>query len=80
MTIDTLLLDADGVLQRPVVRWDKAREPILDAADASQVRPFLRDILEAERAVRSPSGWLLHAKTGAPVIGMFVRQAEHRWF
>lgn len=58
MTINTLLLDADGVLQCPKVRWRNALEPIMGSADPPQLERFLDDILEAEEvSLASPTGF-----------------------
>jgi putative hydrolase of the HAD superfamily len=58
MNIHTLLLDADGVLQHPTVRWRKALESILGLEDESQPEQFLDDILQAEKdSLVSPTGF-----------------------
>lgn len=48
MTIDTVLFDADGVLQRPTVRWREAFARILGTSEPGFLEPVLNDILAAE--------------------------------
>jgi len=58
LAIHTVLFDADGVLQRPSVRWRAAFVPILGTADPAHLEPFLQDVLEAEsNALCTPSGF-----------------------
>jgi putative hydrolase of the HAD superfamily len=58
LAIHTVLFDADGVLQRPSVRWRLALIPILGTADPAHLEPFLQDVLDAESSVLcAPSGF-----------------------
>lgn len=58
MNIHTLLLDADGVLQRPTVGWRMAFQSILGIDDEPPLDRFIDDILEAESAfLASPKGF-----------------------
>jgi putative hydrolase of the HAD superfamily len=58
LAIQTVLFDADGVLQRPTVWWRAAFVPILGTADPAHLEPFLQDVLEAESsALCTPSGF-----------------------
>jgi putative hydrolase of the HAD superfamily len=50
LTIDAVLFDADGVLQRPAVRWRHAFERLL-GFDAMGLDTFMRDVLAAELSV-----------------------------
>ena len=56
--IKAVLFDADGVLQRPTVRWREVLAPILGTADPRQIDAFLRDIAAAEEQyLCSPDGF-----------------------
>lgn len=58
MAIHAVLFDADGVLQRPSVRWRTAFAPILGTADPTLLEPFLEDVLRAEtNALCTPNGF-----------------------
>jgi putative hydrolase of the HAD superfamily len=58
MSIHTLLLDADGVLQHPTVRWRTAFQSIMGIDDELQLERFIDDILEAEcSSLVTPSGF-----------------------
>lgn len=50
MSIQAILFDADGVLQRPTVRWRPAFAPWFEPAATEELEAFLADILEAESA------------------------------
>ena len=50
MTIEAVLFDADGVLQRPAVRWRHAFERLL-GFDTLSLDAFMRDVLAAELSV-----------------------------
>jgi len=50
LTIEAVLFDADGVLQRPAVRWRHAFERLL-GFDAMSLDTFMRDVLAAELSV-----------------------------
>lgn len=50
MAIEAVLFDADGVLQRPAVRWRQAFERML-GFDAMRLDTFMRDVLGAELSV-----------------------------
>lgn len=59
MAIEHILLDADGVLQYPTVRWRAALKSVLELEDETQVDAVLNDILEAETEVlESPTGFI----------------------
>lgn len=64
MKITTLLFDADGVLQRPVLRWDKALEPILRVDERTQLGQCIADILDAERVALVTSQGFTEALQG----------------
>ncbi len=56
MTIDTILFDADGVLQRPTVWWKEAFAPILGTTDPARLESSLQEVLDAESsALCTPS-------------------------
>jgi len=58
LAIDTVLFDADGVLQHPSVRWREAFQPILGTSEKARLEPFLHDMLAAETAsLCTPSGF-----------------------
>jgi putative hydrolase of the HAD superfamily len=58
LAIQTILFDADGVLQRPSVRWQVAFGSILGTGDSVHLESFLQDIFEAEsNALCTPSGF-----------------------
>lgn len=50
MPLQTILFDADGVLQRPAVRWRDAFQRLL-GFDAIRLDTFIRDVLAAELSV-----------------------------
>ncbi|MBI5580626.1 MAG: HAD-IA family hydrolase [Deltaproteobacteria bacterium] len=57
MTIEAILFDADGVLQRPAVPWRQAFERLL-GFDAMSLDTFMRDLRAAEfPALCAPAGF-----------------------
>lgn len=50
MGIEAVLFDADGVLQRPTVRWRQAFERLLGTTDAGSIDAFVTDVSAAELA------------------------------
>ncbi len=58
MTIEAILFDADGVVQRPSVWWRQAFERLLGTTDAARLDAFVQDFDAAERAaLRVPAGF-----------------------
>lgn len=55
MGIEAVLFDADGVLQRPTVRWRQAFELLLGTTDAGIIDGFMRDVVAAELPALSVS-------------------------
>ena len=48
MGIEAVLFDADGVLQRPAVRWGQAFELLLGTGHAGSIDEFMRDVVAVE--------------------------------
>lgn len=77
MPIQTLLWDADGVLQYPTVRWRQGLAALLAPDYEAQIDPLLQDILQAERdLLATPTGFVERMEESLTRLNLPVAVAD----